>query len=938
MLKNDNLTQMKRTALAVALAFLPLAAQAAGLGKITVHSALGQPLRAELEVTANRDETPSLVAKVANADAFRLAGIEYAPALATLRFSREIKERGGRRFIELTSDRPLNEPFIDMLVELSWSSGRLVREYTFLLDPPELASKVPPAPIVAPEVKAEVRPEIRQIVVPPAPAAATVPSTIPAEKPAATAPVDARQPVAKPPAETAAVKPSEGIPESTVLKSSNKLAGLAKEEAGRTVVEGDTLGKIAGEIRLDGVSFDQMVVALFRQNQDAFDGDNMNRLRAGKILNIPDAETARQVPESEARKEVLAQAADFNSYRRKLAEAASVAPARDQSANQLATGKIAPKVEDKAPPVASGKDKLEVSRSESTKDTKDARDANGKLLQGRVAAMEEDIVARGKALKDASSRIAELEQNIQAMKKLAEIKSQAGAEIQKQAQPQKSVDPVASAPAVAPVTPPATAPANAVVPVAPAAEAPKAADAPKAVEAPKPVAKKAVVAPPPEPEPEPTFMEENGPMVLGGGGLLALLLGGLGFAAYRRKRKESDAHEEPVAASDVAPSSVFSSGPADAVASEEASQFSATGALSATSAEAMDPVTEADTFLAFGRDAQAEEILLDALKLTPNRQAIHLKLLDIYFGRRNQSQFAAIAGEFHAVVSGSGSDWDKVATMGRELDPGNSLYGPVAGEAVKAAPAKADIDLGATMILEAPVPQAPPALPVAEAPTVEAVPSIEPESADLETSVLDFDLDLGTSDEQAAPTSAKSDASSEVAALDIDFDMPSPAKVAAPLDMMLETGKFEAPKSPPAAAEPMAEPESKVTASSSAIDFEFELTAPETKSAPEPEAMLDLPAVEMPKSPSAAPLDFGSISLELDSLPEPAPEGDKADPAANAAPPAADNPEVTTKLELATAYEEMGDRDGARELYEEALKEGSPAQQDLARAKLASLG
>jgi pilus assembly protein FimV len=96
----DKRNPFKATVLAAALAFLPLATNAAGLGKITVLSALGQPLKAELEVTANRDEALSLVARVASIDAFRQAGIEYSPALVNLRFSKEIKERGGRRFIE----------------------------------------------------------------------------------------------------------------------------------------------------------------------------------------------------------------------------------------------------------------------------------------------------------------------------------------------------------------------------------------------------------------------------------------------------------------------------------------------------------------------------------------------------------------------------------------------------------------------------------------------------------------------------------------------------------------------------------------------------------------------------------------------------------------------------------------------------------------------
>ena len=209
----DKRNRLKVTFLAAAIAVLPLAAHAAGLGRITVLSALGQPLKAELEVTATRDETPSLVAKVAAAEAFRQAGIEYSQVLTNLRFSRDIKERGGRRYIEITTDRPLNEPFIDMLVELSWASGRLVREYTFLLDPPDLAVRMAPVPVAAPEVRIE-------------PATAMPAGKAPATMPAQTRPLpDSRPPVSMQPAE--------------------KSAGGSS----RTVAPGDTLAKIAAQTR-----------------------------------------------------------------------------------------------------------------------------------------------------------------------------------------------------------------------------------------------------------------------------------------------------------------------------------------------------------------------------------------------------------------------------------------------------------------------------------------------------------------------------------------------------------------------------------------------------------------------------------------------------------------------------------------------------------------
>jgi pilus assembly protein FimV len=262
---------------------------------MTVLSVMGQPLKAELEVSASPDELPSLVARVAQAESFRQAGIDYSPALANLRFSRDVKERGGRRYLEVTSDRPLNEPFIDMLVELSWASGRLVREYTFLLDPPGLTPKMPPAPVAAPEVRD----------------AATCGRTTGAKGngSAGRKSSGGREPGAGDRPTTA--KPAE--------------SSLQARQIRARWFRAIPLGKIAAQTRPEGVSLDQMLVSLFRSNKDAFIDGNMNRLKAGKILSIPDAETARAVAPGEARREIVAQAADFNAYRNRLATAAASA-------------------------------------------------------------------------------------------------------------------------------------------------------------------------------------------------------------------------------------------------------------------------------------------------------------------------------------------------------------------------------------------------------------------------------------------------------------------------------------------------------------------------------------------------------------------------------------------------------------------------------------
>ena len=905
----------KATVLAAALAVLPLATYAAGLGKITVLSSLGQPLKAELEVTASRDEALSLIARVASVEAFRQAGIEYSPALVNLRFSKEIKERSGRRFIELSTDRPLNEPFIDMLVELSWASGRLVREYTFLLDPPELAAKATPAPVAAPV--AEAASAVR-----PAPAE---PQTRPV-------------PESRPPA--------------AVERAVMPAAKPAAVGTTRTVVSGDTLGKIAAQTMPSGVSLDQMLVSLFRSNQDAFDGGNMNRLKAGKILSIPDAETASKVSAGEARKEVVAQAADFNAYRQRLAGAAASGQARDEGAKQEVKGKIAPRVEDKAPAPA-GKDKLEVSRTEM------ARDAKGKPLQGRIASLEEDLVARDRALKEAGSRIIELEKNLNDLKKLAELKSKGGADLQAAAQAAKPAPVEAKKPETPAAAPVATKPADAPKPAEPAkpadaakpAEPQKAADAkpadagaPKPAEGDKPPPPKKKPAPPPPPPPEPDFLEENGPLVFGGGALLALLFGWLGISAYRKKKAAKAIGGGALEDADLSAHSVFSTTTiAPPPSEQESSQFSTTGMGMVAAQDTVDPVVEADTFMAFGRDAQAEEILLDALKVEPQPQAIpiRMKLLEIYSGRKDAPKFESVARELQGLTGGTGDVWDKVVGMGAALDPGNALYG-------SAAPADANatavLDISSTTILQGAAVAAAAAMPPAEAAVAEssamdfdldigATPASEAApAASAEASGLDFDLDLG-SISAASPAAAETPKSDDVV-LDIDFEMP--AQPAAQSD----SGGLDFPMSveaPPAAPEPA--PAAASATDGNAIEFSFDLGSAEpAAAAPEPsldaaapslpDMSLDIP-VAIDAAPSAPALDLGGLSLELE-----------APPSAAAAPAAdvPDNPEVATKLELAAAYEEMGDRDGAKELYQEAVNEGSPAQQESARAKLAALG
>ena len=321
MSKSTLTMRLRACALAWTLAMLPLCASAAGLGKLTVLSVLGQPFRAELAINANHDELSSLTARVASPDAFKQAGIEYIPALAGMRFTIE-KRANGEPYLNIHSDRPLNEPFLDLLVQIDWASGRLVREYTVLLDPPDaLRPSVAAAPVEAP------------VVAPPAAAATPQRPAEPETRP----PVATEQP--RPQAPAATERAATEKPATNERAATEKPAAAEQGEKTHVVKSGETLGKIARETAPSGVSLEQMLVALYRGNQDAFEGNNMNRLRAGKILNIPTAEVAAGVGASDASKTVVAQAADFNAYRQKLASAAAATAPKEESPNQVASGR-----------------------------------------------------------------------------------------------------------------------------------------------------------------------------------------------------------------------------------------------------------------------------------------------------------------------------------------------------------------------------------------------------------------------------------------------------------------------------------------------------------------------------------------------------------------------------------------------------------------------
>ncbi|MBP8120159.1 MAG: pilus assembly protein FimV, partial [Burkholderiales bacterium] len=260
-----------------------MSAGAAGLGKLSVNSALGQPLSAEIElVSLQPGEFESIAARIASPESYNDAKIEYSPLLRQLRFAVE-RRQDGKPVLRITSSAPINEPFLDVLVEMSWPAGRLMREYPILLDPPGFNEARVAPPVVA--TVAPVRPAVADAV------------KAPAATPSSGAPV-------------AVASPASGTP-SAKAESGGDTYGPVKR--------GDTLNKIAQEMKTDAVSLEQMLVALYRENKAAFVDNNMNRLRTGQILKVPSADEVAKIEAKEARSEIKVQVASWNAYREQLA-------------------------------------------------------------------------------------------------------------------------------------------------------------------------------------------------------------------------------------------------------------------------------------------------------------------------------------------------------------------------------------------------------------------------------------------------------------------------------------------------------------------------------------------------------------------------------------------------------------------------------------------
>lgn len=713
---------------------LPVAVSALGLGEIRLNSALNEPLRAEIPlISIDAEEIDVLSVKLASRAQYEQAGIEQVPELRQLRFE-PTTGADGKPVIRVTTRNAVAEPFLNFLIEVNWPSGRSVREYTLLLDPPTLMRGAPPV------------------------------SQLPAVS------------------EPAAARPPSVSASSTTPPSGGEYG---------PVIKGETLWVIAETVRPDpSISMEQVMLALQQANPEAFIRNNINLLKVGVVLRVPSRDEMTTLAADEARASAQAQAAEWEAYRGQAAESVTPAPRTETATTE------APAVEAEAPARLElvVPEKQPEAAPSAAPEGAGAQPGVGEVaeLRRQLDLATEEAEARRLQNDELNNQIRELEEQVAALEKLIELSSDEMASLQQNLQQQDAVE--ESAPAEGEM---AAAPAEGeAAEAAPAegeqaaeamhaegeeqaegemahAETPAASEQPamaepaheeKAAEGERAHAASGEAAhghaeeakhaappppPPPPPAPEPGLLED--PILLGGAAVILLALIGVIVA---KRRGAGKAEEEEVAEDGSAQpfaaveeeieeeaasggglfgrlKGLFSRNKGEEVAEEAEDDVlfeAAPAAAPAASAEAMptaeasaeepsfeageatgqdvlnqfapegvggqevegeDPLERADVFLAYGRSEQAEEVLRGLLSREPGRVDAMVKLLEIYSANQDRASFERQLEDLHEALAGeTGPHWERAIELARGIAPDHHLLAAAAAGAATAAVAE----------------------------------------------------------------------------------------------------------------------------------------------------------------------------------------------------------------------------------------------------------
>ncbi|MCP2066552.1 FimV/HubP family polar landmark protein [Pseudomonas laurylsulfatiphila] len=864
------MVQVRKLVLAIAAASALSSgmAHALGLGELTLKSTLNQPLVAEIELLDVKDLTAAeLVPSLASPEDFAKAGVDRQAFLNDLTFT-PVLNANGKSILRVTSSKPLSEPMVKFLVQVMWPNGRLLRDYSVLLDPSKFSSQTAEA------------------------AAQSAPTSTVA------APV------------TGATKPSQ-----------------------YTTTPRDTLWEIAAKAR-NGGSIQQTMLAIQALNPDAFIDGNINRLKTGQVLRMPDQVQSTNLPQPKAIAEVAAQNKAWRQGRRYVAKPG--AGQQQLDATNRARTDVAP--------TQAASDKLSLVSAESGKNRGKGPAGDAVALSNKLAVTQESLDTSRRDNAELKSRVADLQSQMDKLQRLLELKNNQLAKLQ------------AEGATGAPGT--ATAPAmSAELAPNPAAPVPAEAAAPEAAAAP--------VGQPVEATPATSDNQKfnellSNPVLLGlvGGGAVVLLLLLLLLARRRKAQQAAEKHqrmaralaeEQPFSADLDLPESSFeglevpspsvklATAPAPAPAPVIAPVVMTTpiaAPLVSPAAERSDDVLgQAQSHIDAGRLNQAAALLEDGVKREPQRSDLRLKLMEVY---GQQGDRDAFVGQERKLVA-NGDNFAQVEKL-KSRFPAMALVA-AGGIAAAAVAAELDAQYVKDLLLDEPQAPAPEPTPFEDdldsafdlslddldtiqpvAPTPAPVPEPEVEAlADLDEFPLDDDLSFESVLQQQTEIKENLD---DLSDFDLDLDLgaqPSPAMLAED-DFLLDLD--EGVKDFPVAETP-AVPEVALDDLDLPADFDLSL------------------ADEM-STPGAFAAELDDVNAELESL-----SSSIGEPTFTEADAALDGDdefdflsgtdEAATKLDLAQAYIDMGDSDGARDILNEVVSEGSDEQKSEAREMLSRL-
>ena len=623
---------LKKSAVVAALFFITVSSNiyALGLGAIDMRSSLNQPMNAVIDLnSASASDLSAIKVFIASQQAHDRAGLSRARILSDFRFSVEQDERGNA-FIRITGSDAVQEPFLEFLLELEWPNGHLLREYTVLVDPPVTMPAQPVAPIT---------------------------------------PITRRSA----PAVQSAARQSRAPARSVTTPVRTTAAPASSADSYGPVRRNETLWEIAKRTRPgNDISIDQMMHALLRENPQAFMNNNINRLKAGVTLDIPDRNTINAITASEALAESRRQEQEW-----KAGQQAATQESKPQSATPVEAVDTVDSTESLLQLTAPEEETTAGLATASSGDPEAVAGASSTDMGKQLALVSEEAEANKAQSVELQSRVADLEEQIETMKRLLELKDDALAGMQDQVAAETDELVVIDESETALETDITD------VDVEDAA-------AEEVIED--------VVA---QAEPEATVVDEargfvnklmDNPVLAGLGVLVAILLGGFLWASTRHKGHQSIFDDEMTLEKHMANASAMKNAQLipvvdfdDDVAEEEI--------VPIQGHDESDPITEADVYLAYGRIQQAEDVLQAALENTPDNAELRVKLLEVYHAGGNISAFDREASEFRASVTEDDAQWLRVAIMGFALSPSNELYRAGGVDSDKSGGIEFDMDL-----------------------------------------------------------------------------------------------------------------------------------------------------------------------------------------------------------------------------------------------------